>query len=250
MKLGGLCPPRAPPLKRGGSRPPRPPSPKRGAVPTCGDAPKWGARSHLGRGGGAPVDHAAQFFTAASDDGFAAQVAQWATEGVVQRWSGDGVGVLQLGGAPPPRAGPPPSAGVLALAASGPASSTPVRRTTFTPYSSLERGADVVPRWIGSRRGGGIGGIATFMATKQLRHTKVVTDAWVSPSNGLKRNDSDGSWGVKVSGKVVGTHDCVVIAHNGKCAHRITSRTPAKVRREVKRRVYCAVHCTVCCAVL
>ena len=109
-----------------------------------------------GGGGSAPVDHAAQFFTAASDDGFAAQVAQWATEGVVQRWSGDGVGVLQLGGAAP-RAAPPPSAGVLELAASGSASSTPASstptRTMFTPYSSLEHGADVVPRWIGSRRG-------------------------------------------------------------------------------------------------
>ena len=38
-----------------------------------------------------------------------------------------------------------------------------------------------------------------------------------------------------MNGKVIGNHDAIVIAHNGKCAERITSRTPAKAINRLLR---------------
>jgi predicted NAD/FAD-dependent oxidoreductase len=51
-------------------------------------------------------------------------------------------------------------------------------------------------------------------------------DVWVSPSNGVTYKN--GKWTVKASGKVLGQYDRLVIAHNGKCADRLMSKTPAK----------------------
>jgi predicted NAD/FAD-dependent oxidoreductase len=51
-------------------------------------------------------------------------------------------------------------------------------------------------------------------------------DVWVSPSNGVTYKN--GKWTVKASGRVLGQFDRLVIAHNGKCADRLMSKTPAK----------------------
>ena len=55
-------------------------------------------------------------------------------------------------------------------------------------------------------------------------------DVWISPSSGVKFVGTKDvpKWSVQTNGKKFGTFDHVVIAHNGKCADRLMSRTPAK----------------------
>ena len=53
-------------------------------------------------------------------------------------------------------------------------------------------------------------------------------DVWISPSNGVKYGKEDGKWLVQTNGRKFGKFDALVIAHNGKCADRLMSRTPAK----------------------
>ena len=57
---------------------------------------------------------------------------------------------------------------------------------------------------------------------------KVVQDVWVSPSNGVRYLPQSQQWKVQASGQVLGYFDTLIIAHNGKCADRLMSKTPAK----------------------
>jgi len=81
-----------------------------------------------------------------------------------------------------------------------------------------------VERWVGSQ---GMGSIVARLA----EGLDIRQDVWVPPNNGIQRSDVDGAWGVLVP-KGRGKHrmhfDAVVIAHNGKCADRLTSNTPAQ----------------------
>ena len=52
-------------------------------------------------------------------------------------------------------------------------------------------------------------------------------DVWISPSNGI-RYESGGGWLVRESKSVERRFDALVIAHNGKCAERLTSKQPAR----------------------
>lgn len=58
----------------------------------------------------------------------------------------------------------------------------------------------------------------------------VEQDVWVAPSNGVRLVNSQGGkkWEIKAKGKVLGQFDKLIIAHNGKCADRLMSKTPAK----------------------
>ena len=58
---------------------------------------------------------------------------------------------------------------------------------------------------------------------------KIHQDVWVSPSNGVKfvGTKNNPQWSVQTNGKKFGSFDHVIIAHNGKCADRLMSRTPA-----------------------
>jgi predicted NAD/FAD-dependent oxidoreductase len=54
-------------------------------------------------------------------------------------------------------------------------------------------------------------------------------DVWVSPSNGVRyQRGATKNWKLQANGKPLGTFDRLVIAHNGKCADRLMSQTPAK----------------------
>ena len=64
---------------------------------------------------------------------------------------------------------------------------------------------------------------------------KIHQDVWISPGNGVKyigtsetNPQGQGQWSVQTNGKRFGTYDHVIIAHNGKCADRLMSKTPAK----------------------
>ena len=110
------------------------------------------ASSRLWEGGGGPlpVDHVAQFFTTANE-AFRKAVDEWCEAGVVQEWSSDVLGSIDL------------DAGGV-----------------FTSFEEAEKkdaagGEAATPspaRWIGTRAHGGIGGVALHMA-RSLQHTGV-----------------------------------------------------------------------------
>ena len=58
-------------------------------------------------------------------------------------------------------------------------------------------------------------------------------DVWVSPSSGARYMPSTKQWKLSASGQVLGYYDHLVIAHNGKCADRLMSKTPAKEIHEL-----------------
>jgi len=66
-------------------------------------------------------------------------------------------------------------------------------------------------------------------------------DVWVSPSNGVKyigkEKESNGGylWELRAGKKSLGKYHRLVISHNGKCADRIMSRTPAKAFHSLLR---------------
>ena len=66
-------------------------------------------------------------------------------------------------------------------------------------------------------------------------------DVWVSPSSGVryqgppapqgsiaKNGIARDSWSVRAQGRTLGEHDHLIVAHNGKCADRLMSKTPAR----------------------
>merc|ERR1719491_1656270 len=59
---------------------------------------------------------------------------------------------------------------------------------------------------------------------------QIEQDTWISPNNGVKFTGSttNPKWSVQTNGKKCGSFDRIVIAHNGKCADRLMSKTPAK----------------------
>lgn len=54
-------------------------------------------------------------------------------------------------------------------------------------------------------------------------------DVWVAPSNGVRYQKETNRWKLQAKGQTLGIFDRIVIAHNGKCADRIMSQTPAKL---------------------
>ena len=74
----------------------------------------------------------------------------------------------------------------------------------------------------------GMGSIPESIVRSSGGSFTVNQDVWVSPSNGVKFMPQQRQWRVQAGGKVLGVFDSLVIAHNGKCADRLMSKTPAK----------------------
>lgn len=85
----------------------------------------------------------------------------------------------------------------------------------------VEPMSDAVPRFVGIKGMGSIPDAAVGYLDD------VRPDVWVSPNGGIRKG-SDGAWLVKESRHSEARYDAVVIAHNGKCAERLTSRVPAR----------------------
>lgn len=73
----------------------------------------------------------------------------------------------------------------------------------------------------------GMGSLATNLV-KRHQSFRLEQDVWVSPSSGVRYQKDTGKWKLQAKGKTLGYYDDLVIAHNGKCADRIMSQTPAK----------------------
>lgn len=72
----------------------------------------------------------------------------------------------------------------------------------------------------------GMGGLALSLTNNKNFDLK--QDVWVSPSSGVRYQKNTGKWKLQANGQSFGIFDKLVIAHNGKCADRIMSKTPAK----------------------
>ena len=77
------------------------------------------------------------------------------------------------------------------------------------------------PRYVGV---GGMGAIADELA----RGLDIRQDTWVSPNGGIYTKRGTHGWCVRESKQVERQFDAVVIAHNGKCAERLTSKIDAR----------------------
>jgi len=79
------------------------------------------------------------------------------------------------------------------------------------------------PMYYGTR---GMGFIP--QAIEQASTAQLEQDVWVAPSNGVRYQKDTQKWKLQAKGQSLGIFDHLVIAHNGKCADRIMSKTPAK----------------------
>jgi predicted NAD/FAD-dependent oxidoreductase len=90
-----------------------------------------------------------------------------------------------------------------------------------------DRGGNVVTPKQNMKAYYGVNGMGSipFSISQSIPSTTIRQDVWVSPSNGVRRKD--GQWFVQSSKERFGAFDQLVIAHNGKCADRLMSQTPA-----------------------
>lgn len=152
--------------------------------------------------GGQVIDHATQILTATMSKPFMTQVRKWEEEGVLTSFPAGSVVEV----------GPKPKKGVSA--------------TKFVTRELNAKSRDPV-MYFGADGMGSIAGAIANNAGLQIEQ-----DVWISPSNGVKYvGGNEGGkprWRVKAKGQVLGEFDRLVIAHNGKCADRLMSKTPAK----------------------
>lgn len=141
-------------------------------------------------------DHAAQLIASPKDGGpvssnsdFAKQLEQWQSNGILQEFSTGSVFTMSKNGK------------VL-----------PVKDQTFY-YGTNGMGS--IP-------------LAMVQQASGSSHFQLDQDTWVSPSSGVRYQKNTGTWKLQAKGKTLGFYDMLVIAHNGKCADRIMSKTPAK----------------------
>jgi predicted NAD/FAD-dependent oxidoreductase len=74
----------------------------------------------------------------------------------------------------------------------------------------------------------GMGSIPTSMVETSGGSFQLEQDVWVSPSSGVRYQKNSGKWKLQANGETLGYYDQLILAHNGKCADRIMSKTPAK----------------------
>lgn len=79
----------------------------------------------------------------------------------------------------------------------------------------------------------GIASISNALA--ETSNFEIQQNVWVSPSNGARYMPKTRQWKVTASGKVLGYFDRLIVAHNGKCADRLMSKTPAKAIHDLLR---------------
>ena len=174
-----------------------------------GDRPKDRKASRDTILGSSVIDHAAQILTVPAAAGFGrfrAQVERWEEEGVVRRY---------------------PLGSVCEILGNG------------------DDGGGFSLRRIGQEENAmyyGVGGMNAIPAAilregKENPGFRIEQDVWVSPSNGVRfvGGPSKPQWKISCNGRQLGIFDRLIIAHNGKCADRIMSRTPAKALHSLLR---------------
>ena len=143
------------------------------------------------------VDHAAQILTVPNNNEgnsfreFQSQVDQWEAQGIVTKYPENSVcNIIKA-------------------------------KNSFAlkPINTPEK----PPMYYGTNGMGSIPG-----AIQQESQATLRQDVWVAPSNGVRYQKETQKWKLQAKGKTLGIFDHLVIAHNGKCADRIMSQSPAK----------------------
>jgi len=190
-----------------------------------GDAPK--NRRGASRGtvlGNVVIDHAAQILTVPKGEGFgefAAQVEKWEEEGVIEPFPrGSVCDILHDKKAKEEEDGDEGSGKPFSLRS--------VNNSQKARMYFGAKGMGSIPAALASAATGDDEETASF---------QIQQDVWVSPNNGVKYVGGafDPQWRVSCNGRSLGTFDRLVIAHNGKCADRLMSRTPAKALHSLLR---------------
>ena len=160
------------------------------------------------------VDHAAQILIVPRGDSFKnfrRQVDIWEEAGLLKRFARDSVVEVSQGRGPNLKGKPNSRADNNPSEAS---SAKPVIRSINSKHMYYcTQGMGSIP-----------------LSMLKSNNIRVEQDVWISPNNGVKYvgTETNPQWSVQTNGKRFGTYDHVVIAHNGKCADRLMSRTPAK----------------------
>lgn len=157
----------------------------------------------------AVADHACQIITA-REEAFRAAVHGWTAAGAARAWDGGRLGdVLLAEGGPP----------------------------AFRPWGA-DRTAYVAP--------GGMRSLAEHVLREAVEtgRADVVRPCWVSA---MRADEAANEWELWRGDRRVGTHDFVVVAHNGKCANRLLHRSGAPlVHAQMKRLKLNSVWAVVC----
>lgn len=202
------------------------------------------------------IDHAAQIITVPSNDGFAAfqaQVDDWEERGVLKKFPSQSVVEILP-------AMLPVDPGGKRWKDTGDERSDAQQLNHFR-IRALNSGGDRD----GTKEGpsmyygvGGMGSVPNAIAYSDIPNPhdedendkpqlttpsspqprfQIEQDTWISPGNGVKFTGTASSpqWIVQTNGKKYGSFDQIVIAHNGKCADRLMSKTPAKALHSTLR---------------
>lgn len=145
------------------------------------------------------IDHAAQILTVPKGNGFLEfekQVQEWENNGIIKRY---------------------PTGKVCDIG---------------NPYNREAKKYDKTKIQLRSIKGDMYYGCNGMQSIPQAMkgNFELEQDVWISPSNGAKLVNSEGKkrWELKAKGQVLGQFDKLIIAHNGKCADRLMSSSPAK----------------------
>lgn len=155
------------------------------------------------------IDHAAQMISVSSDlasssQFFAKQIEEWEEEGVITKF---------------------PSGSVVEI--------LPDKENNSFCISEVNGESSSVNFFHGTN---GMGSIPLAISNSAF---PIEQDIWISPSNGVKyikdASTSRKRWRLQEKGKEIGDYDFLIIAHNGKCADRLMSKTPAKAFHSLLR---------------
>ena len=153
------------------------------------------------------MDHAAQLVAVPSDEGFAdfrQQIQAWHQDGILRPFAPQTL--FRIDGSD--------------------ASLTDLQPDIDSPkYYHASKGMASIPGAI----------VQSFKETSSSIPLDIQQDVWISPSNGVRYQFSQNVWKLQAKGQSLGDYDSIVVAHNGKCADRLMSRTPAKDLHQLLR---------------
>ena len=154
-----------------------------------------------------------------SFEAFQNQVHEWESKGVIQRFAPDSVYSIDA------------SNGSIRPIA-------PLLANDGTTTAAAAAAADAQQQFYYYFGTNGMGSIPQYMANNNNNNGscfELKQNVWVSPSNGAKWMSKTKQWKLQAKGQVLGYYDRLVIAHNGKCADRLLSKTPAKAVHSLLR---------------
>lgn len=188
------------------------------------------------------IDHAAQMIAVSPSvrnfsSAFIAQLHEWEGMGIIQRFENGSLCEILHSKHNSNHFISKDRNGVEDLKNNQPYTVRPLNQTATTYYHGTK----------------GMGSIPLALLEQcKASNVQVHQNVWVSPDNGARfislptDNNKDAAWKVQIRAKqkLLGTFDRLVIAHNGKCADRLMSNSPAKEIHALLRVVFSSTPAT------